>query len=130
MKERTGGADRPLLTVLDPESGDARYWVWMRERIVMRAEAELERRRARAADYSVTDVVVSWARPLVPAMMAAALVAGLILTKAAPAPPGPVDLVSDEEIAINEVNGGGMSGILATINDLSNAEVSATPEGF
>ena len=68
---------RALLSTLDPERTDPGYWLRMQRWVVNGAGAELARRRR--AEATVSGVVISWWRTLVPtAAMAAALAAFLL----------------------------------------------------
>lgn len=62
---------------LDPASGDTRYWERFHDRVMKAAGAELARRRA--LPLTVSGVLLSWSRLLVPGAAAAAVVAGLFL---------------------------------------------------
>ena len=62
---------------LDPASGDTRYWERFHDRVMKAAGAELARRRA--LPLTVSGVLLSWSRLLVPGAAVAAVVAGLIL---------------------------------------------------
>lgn len=70
-------ADRPTAG-LDPEVGDPGYWHRFQVRVLERAAAELARRRL-ARQPTVTDLVASWWRMLVPAAMATAALAAMVL---------------------------------------------------
>lgn len=82
-----------LLGRLSPEADDPSYWVRFRARVMRAAAGELARRRL-MAEMTVADVLVSWARAVVPTAVLAAALAGLVLLHAhmAPAPtPAPVE---------------------------------------
>ena len=68
------------LSALDPGHGDAAYWVKFHGSAMEKGRFELARRR-READLSVTGLVSSWSRALVPAALAAAAAAGLVLAE-------------------------------------------------
>lgn len=88
MRSRTQATDElgqdPELSaafeVLDPALGDPRYWTRFRTRVLRRAAPELARRRL-VSYVSVGDVVLSWARAVVPAAVLAAALAGVVLLK-------------------------------------------------
>lgn len=68
-----------LLGVLDPGFGDTSYWRRFQLRVVSRAGTELRRRSLQHA--TVSDVVESWTRALVPIAAIAAAIAGLMLVQ-------------------------------------------------
>lgn len=63
---------------LDPGREDPGYWPRFRRRTTALAQPELERRRFRSSD-TVSAVVTSWARTIVPAAVAVAAVAALLI---------------------------------------------------
>ncbi len=69
------------LSALDPGHDDAAYWVKFHGDAMGRSRFELARRR-RDADLSVFGLVSSWSRALVPAALAAAAAAGILLAQA------------------------------------------------
>ena len=74
------------LGALDPAERDRGYWSDFKRAAVFSARTELARRR-RLAEVTVSDVVFSWSRGLVPAaMMAAAAAAFLLLRPTQSAP--------------------------------------------
>jgi hypothetical protein len=87
------------LRVLDPGERAAGYWNAFHARVTSAAGAELVRRRA-AASMTVGDVLVGWARTLVPTAMLAAALAGVVLmrgeTTEAPAPLGIEEMLTSE----------------------------------
>lgn len=95
-----GGPDpdlRSALRSLDPETRDPTFWFRFHGRVMAAAARELARRRM-MADLTVSDLVVSWARGLVPTAVLAAAVAALVLLQGGPAPTlVPVGL--EEELA-------------------------------
>lgn len=90
------------LRVLDPGEREAGYWNAFHARVTSAAGAELVRRRA-AASMTIGDVVVGWARTLVPTAMLAAALAGVVLMQgeATEAPA----LVGIEEMLTSELTG-------------------------
>lgn len=72
------------LKALDPASHDPNFWVRFHSRIMAGANRELARRRL-VVDLTIGDVLVSWARTVVPTALAAAAVAFLMLTRPVPA---------------------------------------------
>ncbi len=68
------------LGILDPGHGDSGYWARFRFRVMTRAADELRRRRG-MAEFTVLDVVQSWARVVVPAAAVAAAVAAVLLSQ-------------------------------------------------
>lgn len=72
-----------LLALLDPDRTDPGYWHRFQRWAVNSAAPELARRR-RAAAVTVSDVMVSWWRALVPAAALAAALAAVTLAEQAP----------------------------------------------
>lgn len=72
------------LRSLDPGESSAGYWNRFHAEVMGAAEMELARRRAAA--LSVSGVLLSWSRAVVPAAAVAAAVAGILLVPAPPAP--------------------------------------------
>jgi hypothetical protein len=62
------------LTSLDPAAHEPRYWFEFQRGVMLSAGAELTRRR-RLSEVTVSDVVFSWSRALVPAAAVASLAA-------------------------------------------------------
>ena len=79
------------LASLDPGRRDPRYWPEFQRAVMLSAGAELARRR-RLAELTVSDVVFSWSRGLVPAAAAASLAAFFLLRPAAAPSPAPLRL--------------------------------------
>lgn len=63
---------------LDPGSRDPEYWSRFRRRTTALAEPELERRRQRSYE-TVSAVVTSWSRTIVPMAAAVAALAALLI---------------------------------------------------
>jgi hypothetical protein len=94
---------RALLATLDPERMDPGYWHRMHRWVVNSAGPELARRR-RTASATVSEVVLSWWRTLVPtAAVAAALAAFLLYGKEAPQQP--VAYMDMDEMLLEGVDG-------------------------
>ena len=90
------------LRVFDPGLNDPGYWSRFGNAVLAGAAPELGRRSA-LASMTVSEVLVGWARTLVPTALVAAAVAGLVLMKgAAPAGPGPLGI---EEMLVSELEG-------------------------
>lgn len=88
---------RAMLATLDPEHSDPGYWLRFERWAVNSAAPELARRR-RLAVATVSDVVLSWWRALVPIAAVAAALAGVVLLRAW-APAAPIAYMSvDEQI--------------------------------
>lgn len=68
------------LGVLDPVDGDPRYWSDFRQALLRAAAPELARRR-RLSEVTVSDVVFSWSRALVPAAVMAGAAAVFLVTR-------------------------------------------------
>ena len=71
------------LEALDPEREDPGYWARLQRRIVSAAALELARRR-RMDQLTVSGVLSSWSRTVVPAALMAAALATLLLLREAP----------------------------------------------
>lgn len=82
MNMEDGGRDPRLaeaLRALDPGSSDPGYWFRFHRRAMSHAADELARRRM-MGDLTVSDLLTSWSRALVPgAVLAAAMAAFLLL---------------------------------------------------
>ena len=90
------------LSVLDPGRGDPNYWLRFRSWVLGAAARELSRRRL-MAQLTVGDVVLSWARAVVPTALVTALLAGVLLIReSALNAPLPVGV---EELLISEIEG-------------------------
>lgn len=71
---------RVPLQELDPEHRDPGYWYRLRRSILAAAAPELARRRA-MEELTVSGVLLSWSRTVVPAALLAAALAGLLLLR-------------------------------------------------
>ena len=81
LHEGEGFADpRYDLRFLDPSHRESSYWARFRFRVMTRAADELKRRRE-MVEFSLLDMVQSWARVVVPAAAAAAAVGALLLSQ-------------------------------------------------
>jgi len=69
------------LESLDPASQDPNYWFRFHHRVMAGAGRELARRR-RMVELTISDVLASWSRTVVPTAMLAAAVAALMLVRA------------------------------------------------
>lgn len=67
------------LEILDPARRDPNYWGRFQDRVMKAAAPELARRRARGEVVTVSDLVLSWGRLLVPSALLAATVAGILM---------------------------------------------------
>ena len=82
------------LEILDPAEGDPTYWRrFQREVMDVAAPVLAERRRAR---LTMEGVVFSWGRLILPAAVAAAAVASLLIPGEPPAAP-PIEVVAGVE---------------------------------
>jgi hypothetical protein len=79
------------LVSLDPAQREPRYWFEFHRGVLLSAGAELTRRR-RVAEVTVSDVVFSWSRALVPAAAVASLAAFFALRPPAVESPVPLRL--------------------------------------
>ena len=90
------------LRAFDPGEGDAGYWTRFEGWVVSSAAMELSRRR-RLASMTIGDVLIGWARALVPTAMVAAGLPGLVLVRS-----GGTDTLPPlglEEILVSELQG-------------------------
>lgn len=71
-----------LLAAADPGRGDDTYWPRFHRSVMERAKSELTRRRA-AAELTITQLVSSWGRTLIPTAAAAAAVGAFFLLRPA-----------------------------------------------
>ena len=94
---------REVLVQLDPERDRPGYWARFHRSVVQRAALELARRR-RATALTVSGMVTSWARTVVPSALMAAAVAGLILLRA-PAEPTEVQPIGLEAVLAEGLEG-------------------------
>jgi hypothetical protein len=84
---RNGGESAPdpwlhqALGTLDPAEGAPGYWGDFKRTVMLAARPELVRRQ-RLADLTVSEVVFSWSRALVPAAVMAAATAGFLIVRA------------------------------------------------
>jgi hypothetical protein len=94
---------RAMLAALDPDRVDPGYWHRLHRWVVNSAAPELARRR-RVVDATVSEVVLSWWRTLVPtAAMAAALAAFLLFRETTPR--APVAYVDMDEMLLEGIEG-------------------------
>lgn len=98
MNDQMDARTRELLSTLDPEGSDPGYWRRFHRWVVNTAGPELARRRL-AANVTVSDVMVSWWRALVPAAVATAVLAGMMLLRERVSPP-PVAYVDMAEMLV------------------------------
>ncbi|MDZ7779101.1 MAG: hypothetical protein U5R14_04070 [Gemmatimonadota bacterium] len=90
------------LTSLDPGERDPAYWTRFGSSVLSGAGPELARRRA-LASMTVGDVLIGWARALVPTAMVAVAVAGVMLMRAQGAPTStPLGI---EEMLVSDLQG-------------------------
>ena len=87
------------LDALDPSVGDPRYWDRFHDAVLRAAAPELERRRR--APLTVSDLLLSWSRMIVPGAAVAAAVAGLLILPASE-PEDVASLFGVEEILREE----------------------------
>lgn len=83
------------LEELDPARRDPGYWHRLRRKILAAAAPELARRRA-LEGLTVSGVLASWSRAVVPAALLAATLAGLLLLRQPQTTPGPSPAAVDE----------------------------------
>ena len=90
------------LAFLDPASSDPTYWLRFRAGVMGSAARELAQRRL-LAQLTVTDVMRSWARAVVPTALATAILAGALLIRGGAA--STVSPVGLEELLVSEIDG-------------------------
>ena len=88
-----------LLASVDPASADANYWLRFQSWVLKNAAPELARRRL-MANLTMGDVLVGWARALVPTAVAASLVAGALILRATQASDDLAAAASVEELLV------------------------------
>lgn len=93
---------RVPLGALDPESRDPGYWTRFHRNVMRAAAPRLARRAASAPSFE--DLLLSWGRLFVPASVAAAAVAGLMILGdgLAGGPEAPIAMVGVEEMITPE----------------------------
>ena len=69
----------PSFEALDPGCADPGYWDRFQQRTLALVEPELARRRRAGEQITVSEVVTSWSRTVVPVAMAAAAAAVMVL---------------------------------------------------
>ncbi len=105
------------LRTLDPGEQESGYWARFGDRVTGAATSELARRRI-SASVTVGDVLVGWARTLVPTAMLAAAFAGVVLMRGQ-AVEMPQSL-GIEEILVSELQG-------LTIQQISSPDAPGNP---
>ncbi len=104
-----------ILLLLDPERARPGYWARFHRTVLRKASQELSRRRAMAA-LTVSEMVSSWARAVVPtALMAAAAAAVMLLNVPVPEPPAAAS-VGVEEMLSDGLDGEPIPSILSDDN--------------
>ena len=89
------------LASLDPATEAPNYWFLFRGWVMTGAAGELARRRV-IAELTISDVLASWSRTLVPTALLAATIAGTMLLQARDAPSA--RHVGVEELLVSEVS--------------------------
>ena len=103
MRDDIDRGIREVLTALDPERIDPGYWQRFHRWVLNSAGAELVRRRRRA-DASVSDVMFSWWRTLVPTAVVVAILAGFFLLREGTRPRQPVAYMSVDELILDGID--------------------------
>ena len=103
MREDIDGGVREVLTTLDPERMDPGYWHRFHRWSMNSAGAELVRRR-RGADASVSGVMLSWWRTLVPTAVVAAILAGFFLLRDGTPLQQPLVYMSVDELILDGID--------------------------
>ncbi len=96
MNDEIDVRTRKLLSALDPEGTDPGYWYRFHAWVVDSAAPQLARRR-RLGSSTVSEVMFSWWRTVVPAALATAALAAAMLLHERP-PAAPVAYVDVDEI--------------------------------
>jgi len=112
------------LRSVDPASHDANYWFRFHGRVMAGAANELAHRRM-MADVTVADVLLSWARAVVPTAAVAAAVAAFVLLRSGAPPSDP--LVGMEELLVVDLP---VETQLLLSDEVGTAFVSLGPENF
>lgn len=97
------GVPYAALRHLDPGHDDPGYWLRFHRTVMAAARGELERRR-RLPDLTVSELLTSWGRMVVPTAMAAAAVALLLLFGSG----GPIPADGDAPVALEEALSDGL----------------------
>jgi len=122
------GRDREiaaLLASLDPASHDANYWFRFQSWVLDRTAPELARRRL-MAELTMSEVLTSWARTVIPTAMLAAALAGLLLLRGHEVPaPRPMGV---EEVLTVGVEGASIPARLR--DEEAGSAVAFASEGF
>ncbi|MBT8397814.1 MAG: hypothetical protein HKO65_12025 [Gemmatimonadetes bacterium] len=120
--------ERVNLDPLDPGSKDPGFWLRFHGRVLAQAEAELARRRM-AQDWSLSEVVFQWRKPLVPLTLLAATLAGIFVM--ANEEPGPLlSPVALEEALVLDVVGEPIPTVLGSAAELDETEFLTAAGGF
>ena len=115
------------LESVDPASADPNYWLRFQSWVLKNAAPELARRRI-MTELTLSDVMTSWARALIPTAVLAAALAGLILFRGEPAP-APVPMsVGVEELLVAGVEGSTIPVMLA--GEEAGSPIVFAAEGF
>jgi hypothetical protein len=89
-----------VLRALDPGSKDRGYWVRFHRVVMEAARDELARRRM-TAEVTVSELVTSWARAVVPTALIAAAAAAFLLVQTG----GPGAVATGEPLVLEEMFG-------------------------
>lgn len=94
--------EKVALDALDPGFDDPAFWARFQSRVMKAAMPELARRKW-SRELTVSQVVLSWSRMLVPMSAAAAVAAGFMLMQPDAAPVNP-QLDAIEELLVAEAD--------------------------
>ena len=120
--------DRMNLDPLDPGSVDPGFWLRFHGRVLAEAEDELARRRM-VQDWTLSEVVFQWRKPLVPLALLAATLAGIFVM--GNEEPGPVlSPVALEEALILDVDGDPIPTVLGRQAELDETAFFTAAGGF
>lgn len=98
---------------LDPDRHDPGYWSRFHRRVLEAAAGELALRRVRGAS-TVSETVFSWGRTVVPAALAAALLAGILLFSEPSGAPSRADITDVEELLAGDLEDDPIPVVLAS----------------
>jgi anti-sigma factor RsiW len=119
--------ERLPLESLDPASKDPGFWLRFHGRVMGDAESELARRRM-MGEISVADVVFAWRRALVPMVLLAAAMAGILIL--GHEPPQEVQVVALEEVFSQDFEVRPMTAALSGEGGVQSGLFAGAEEGF
>ncbi len=93
-----------LMTTLDPGHTDQTYWPRFHRSVMGQALAELGRRRV-VANLTVSQIMHSWARTVLPTAAVAAAVAAIVLLRPVSDTEAPLGFMAVEEVLMEGLDG-------------------------